>query len=91
MVPPGAKSGLPPNAPLRQWRHVGSFDSAGECEHVLNEVRRDESAAAKAAFRTFHAKRDDQHAGQLLHALAVEKTANASQCIASNDPRLKGN
>ncbi|MFZ0887809.1 MAG: hypothetical protein WA005_05095 [Candidatus Binataceae bacterium] len=92
MVPPGEKSGLPPDAPLSQWRHIASFDSAGQCEHSLNELRRDFSAETKAAIKAWHAcdRCKDQRLDRVVHTLAAEQTAKAGQCIASDDPRLMG-
>jgi len=89
MVPPAADSGLPFDAPISQWRHIGSVDSAAECEHILVKLQSDSSAETKAEIKAWHAKYDHQHADRVLHALAVEKTTKAAQCIASDDPRLK--
>ena len=90
MAPPRADSGLPFDAPISQWRHIGSVDSAAECEHIRVKLENDSAAETKAEIKAWHAKYDDQHAARVLHALGVEKTAKAVQCIASDDPRLKG-
>ena len=90
MIPPGANNGLPFDAPISQWRHIGSLDSAAECERILTKLRNDSSAETKPEIKAWHAKYDDVHTGRVLHALAVEKTTKAAQCIASDDPRLKG-
>ena len=90
MVPPGKSSGLPPDAPLSQWRHMVSFDSATQCERLLHRLRADFSAATKAEIKAWHgSNRDDVHSERALHALAAEATAKDSQCIATDDPRLK--
>jgi hypothetical protein len=93
MIPPGASSGLSGkealSAPLSEWRHGASFDSADHCERILNTIRRNSAAEYKTAVKAWHAKYDNQHADRALHALAVEKTAEYSQCVASDDARLK--
>ena len=63
-------------AQLSEWTSNGSFDTASECREALAEQTRDLKNRAAAATGT---------AKNNLRLLAL-----MSQCIATDDPRLKG-
>jgi hypothetical protein len=89
MGPPFDDRGvIVPEAPLKKWSHVESFDSARECE-VSQFVR------AQRASEILRQVNDDIHTGKAKlteaypPAMAAWAFAQRSQCISSNDPRLK--
>jgi hypothetical protein len=79
MVPPSFDS----TVPLSQWLTLGIFDTAKECESrrvTLNDPAF-QAALAKAA-----AKKGWVWKNRSLGLSRIE----AAQCVASDDPRLKG-
>ncbi len=66
-------------APLTYWEHEGSFDTAAECERKRKENVR--------WITNLTIKRTDTSPGSHLGL----DSALAAKCIASDDPRLKGN
>ena len=83
IVPPAGRTlrvGLA--APLSQWRTVGTFNSAGDCE------------AGKRKGLPLLEKRIKEKAGKAgvaAHDSDVQALAQlALRCVASDDPRLKG-
>ena len=86
--PPIHEGVVQPDAPLKKWSHVESFDSARECE--ASQFMRDQRASAilksvQDDMRTGKAKPDENY----VAATAQWAFARRSQCINSNDPRLK--
>jgi hypothetical protein len=66
-----------PEAPLSLWTQIGSYDTAKECTDAQTQ------AIIRATTSDFH-----------FREVTVEQTRNAfleSQCIETDDPRLKSN
>jgi hypothetical protein len=101
MAPPLSKDGKPNlSAPLSQWNQTGGFDSAKACDNkresrrklaaeALNEVQQEMEALppsnrplSQSAPKVYQ---DDVFASTFAVLVA------ASRCIATDDPRLKGN
>jgi hypothetical protein len=59
-----------PNAPIRDWGHYGSYDTAKECGEEQEWL---------------------YQRSKLANSKISENQAAGSECIASDDPRLKGN
>jgi hypothetical protein len=68
------------DAPLSQWSHEGSFDSAAECEEARTRLIKLE----KSRESEFRAKYPDGYP-TLLTTLMMN-----ARCIASDDQRLLG-
>ena len=85
LAPPFAAPYTPdPTAPLSQWDHEESFDSATKCEDYAADLLKTAKAKAFAA-------RDSTNP---FKAAAFQGFADAqalAQCISTDDPRLKGN
>lgn len=72
-----------PNAPLSEWTIWKTFDSAKDCEHQKAEEYREGSNALK---RLQFPRNDAQN-----NFYAEMKVAKMfAECIATDDPRLKG-
>ena len=79
MVPPMAGDHTNPSAPLSSWRMTaGSYDTAIECRKVLEDSTRD---AIKAL--------QDPHVLPFTRSASLQVLDAA--CVATDDPRLKGN
>ena len=79
MVPPIAGNHTNPSAPLSSWRMTaGSYDTAIECRKVLEDSTRD---AIKAL----------QDPRVLPFTRSASLQVLDAACVASDDPRLKGN
>jgi hypothetical protein len=82
MVPPGIESSLrvDPDAPIGTWVHYGSYDSANECEENIHYL---------------HQQADKFSNDQRAHPKTLKESEAAQfmsgECIATDDPRLKGN
>jgi|ERR1700729_3774342 hypothetical protein len=82
---------LETNKPLSQWETRESFDTAQECKGAQHKIRVYLDAATTQRLK----EAGSQHAyvndpvSQMLWA--EEAKIEASKCIASDDPRLKGN
>jgi hypothetical protein len=89
MTPPIIGVVVTAHAPLRQWRIVKSYDSAGECEKDLDDdTAFSEKVAEDSAFRERAWRRD----APTLSRDDYDATVGAflyTVCIASDDPRLK--
>jgi hypothetical protein len=69
------------NAPLNQWKQVDSYDSAAEC-----------SEGKKKLSQTMVWTVQQMNGAEKQKALETTFAAIAAlQCIATDDPRLKGN
>jgi len=86
MIPPSTDK----QAALRQWELVASYDSASACEDGL----RDSKVQARADYdhpspvpKTWAHSTKDWSA----YNRWVDERWLAAQCIATDDPRLKGN
>ena len=69
------------NAPFSEWEMSGSFDTAKECE------------AARPAIGTpsdFRHQSADDAAAKIRMSAIVAFAKRYAQCIATDDPRLKG-
>ena len=85
-----AKPGvLPPNTPLSQWRNLGTFDSADQCQKALASLRASFEQDTQKEITVWRSQRDNSHQDRALHAAAAQAVAESSLCVASNDPRLK--
>jgi hypothetical protein len=71
-------------APLTYWEHEGSFDTAAECERKLRDNMR---VMSNLTMSNLTMKSTDRSPGYNLGL----NSALAAKCIASDDPRLKGN
>ncbi len=78
MVPDGNNS-----TNLGAWSTVRSFDSAANCEEVRAKHKSDYANAVRAAMRKRTDEDNDSDSGK--------PTDDGSLCIATDDPRLKGN
>jgi len=82
------------DAPLSQWDHLGSFDTADKCNHerIMNWGRYHEQseAAGKAAYQANQTGTLTKPIDDRLHNMVwAEQRANLGRCIATDDPRLK--
>jgi hypothetical protein len=77
---------LPKNTPLSQWRNLGTFDSADQCQKTLADLRASFEQDTRREISVWRKEKDNSHA---LQAAAAQAVAETSLCIASNDPRLK--
>ena len=66
-----------PAAPMKYWGHYGSFDTAKECEDAEMKILRE---SRRADFKTPPGRYSDKEFRQAL---------KTSECIATDDPRLK--
>jgi len=76
-----------PEAPLRKWSHVASFDSARECQTI-------QFMRERRAYKVFREVQDDVRTGRAtiqeqLGPSADWAFASRSQCVNSGDPRLR--
>ena len=79
MVPPMEGDHTNPSAPFSRWRMTaGSFDAASECRKALDDSTRDAIKALK-----------DPHILPFTREASLQFLDAA--CVASDDPRLKGN
>ncbi len=69
------------NTPLSQWTIQGVFDTAEQCKNELTTYKR------WTALRTRDKKNSDNRCDGFTPELLASSDA---QCIASDDPRLKG-
>jgi hypothetical protein len=78
MVPPMdvTTHKMNPDAPLHEWNTFDSYDHAAQCRSGRAEI---------LAWWTDHKSSDERARTATLEALKY------SQCIATEDPRLKGN
>jgi hypothetical protein len=77
---------LLPNAPISKWKVIDSYDSAGDCNSVRDEIQKaahDPAALAQVNKET--AKRGEP---PLDSKFALE-SAHEAFCISTDDPRLK--
>jgi hypothetical protein len=86
MLPPVNPNNLSvdSDAPIAQWEIGNSFDSASQCDALRLQVR----AASNSRARYDDAK-SQQHPP--LSYSEWQKRLKAAVCIATDDPRLKGN
>jgi len=78
MLPPMAGNHTDLSAPLSSWRIAGSYDAAIECRKVLEDSIRDAFKALK-----------DPHLLPFTREASLQVLDAA--CVATDDPRLKGN
>jgi hypothetical protein len=76
MAPPLGGGAIKTTAPLEQWRVVAAFDSADKC----NDRQKQDLEDAHERARTTENSREREAALVMTQC----------QCIASDDPRLKG-
>ena len=75
MVPPtGDANRVDPSVPLPKWAVLRAFDTADACNEAQDQLR----------YRTSRLNL------QIPVASAASEAAEFSQCIASDDPRLRG-
>jgi len=81
------------SVPLSLWHRVSSFDDADDCEKYMYDVKR---AYEDPSFRAEVDRRDERIAeeyGTQAYLITGEDRLRRwyfAQCIASDDPRLKG-
>lgn len=80
---------LPKNTPLSQWRNLGAFDSADQCQKALSDLRASFEQDTRSEITVWRKAKDKAHVDRALQAAAAQAVAESSLCIASNDPRLK--
>lgn len=76
MVPPLHSAGVETRRPLRDWEIAESFDAAASCEQARAEMA---LIAANSAGKT-----------RAQTTISERKQYLAAICIATDDPRLKG-
>jgi hypothetical protein len=90
IVPPNSKvpHSVDSTAPISRWRIITDFESADSCNQALTELKNKNGDPAKLD-RTGRLRRFQrvQPADPELGRARVDHAA----CIASDDPRLKGN
>jgi hypothetical protein len=103
MVPFADAPGKPPNlhAPLSQWNQMGAFDTAVACDKERESRRKLASDALEQVKHEIEALPDTgnrplSEAAPKVYSDDVTASTEAvavaaSRCIASDDPRLKGN
>jgi hypothetical protein len=75
MVPPSEDANhIDPSVPLPKWVVLRAFDTAAACDEAQDQLR-------------YRVSRLNL---QIPVALAASEAAEFSQCVASDDPRLKG-
>jgi hypothetical protein len=92
MVPPRSESTLNAIAPLSQWQIEDSFDSASACRQALEQKRA--TAEKEKNQRVAEDERRLQNGdppSANFEQIAREEQSRRSVCIATDDPRLKGN
>jgi hypothetical protein len=76
MVPPATPL-MHPMSPISWWIHLGKYDTEKECDQALAEMyRKNEQAGFKM---------------EGVNPEEVKRSYSLAQCIATDDPRLKGN
>jgi hypothetical protein len=78
MLPPMVGGHTDTSAPLNSWRMTASYDAASDCRKVLEDSTRD---AIKAL--------QDPHVLPFTREASLQFLDAA--CVATDDPRLKGN
>jgi hypothetical protein len=89
-------------APLTYWEQEGSFDTAAECQRErewwtrelerIEQKERKKSEAQKEREETEMDAMSKSQPGTARKSRGLGlKAADAAKCIASDDPRLKGN
>jgi hypothetical protein len=71
-------------APLSRWIMAGSYDSADECAAVQSKLLSGMSPSETAKVKADLKKHGKEWSGELY-----KKRVYASQCISTDDPRLK--
>jgi hypothetical protein len=103
MVPYPDATGQAPNfkAPLSQWNQMGAFDNAAACDkeresrrklalQALEQVKREMEALPDTGKRPLSEVAPKVY-DDAVTATTFELAIDGSRCIASDDPRLKGN
>ena len=70
------------DAPIREWEHVGAYDTVSACEEARRELLRTFAPLTADEKRAL----SPRQAGLVVVA---ELIAAGSRCIASDDPRLR--
>ena len=87
MVPPVQdKDGVQYNAPIAKWGIQHVFDSAMECDVAMQRWR----SRASKVWDALNGKKPLPHNSDLDLPLEKVNQMGACECIASDDPRLKG-
>jgi hypothetical protein len=66
-----------PNEPISEWYHAGSFDTAERCTALLQWEKTDDYSK--------------QAQGTPIEKQEYQNALKDAQCVATDDPRLKGN
>jgi len=92
MVPP--RDGVYVNAlaPISRWAIADSFDSASECRQARKqkEMIADDEKKQQVAEDQRRLQSSDPPSAN-IEQIAIEEQNRRSVCIATDDPRLKGN
>lgn len=76
-----AKPGvLPPKTPLSQWRNLGTFDSSGQCQKALTDLRAPFEQDMRREITAWRQQNDNSQVQRALHASAAQ--AVAERCFA---------
>ena len=92
MVPPMNEITLNALAPLSRWAIADSFDSASECRQALKQKK--VIADDEKKQRVAEDERRLQHSeppSANIEQIAIEEQSRRSVCVATDDPRLRGN
>jgi hypothetical protein len=84
MTPPPSKAPnvgwvVSPSDPLNEWRHIASYDTAAECETARDALN-------KQGWRLINANKDP-----FSNDAAIGQQDASVECIATDNPRFKGN
>src|SRR5260370_27081450 len=95
MMPPINDKSLVADAPLSTWKIVNSFDAAPDCENSRSSLLEQAKKTASREENDLKATRGDRSNSQNLEILQqlyfLQVVVPLQECIASDDPRLKGN
>jgi hypothetical protein len=92
MMPPRNEITLNALAPLSRWAIADSFDSASECRLALKQKKMiaDDEKKQRVAEDERRLQRSEPPSAN-IEQIAIEEQNRRSVCIATDDPRLKGN
>ena len=90
MLPPMNEKGVYTQDSISDWDHVGSYDSAAECDQTARQMQDGIAAIGDQEFKERSQREAAQNGKMAISRADALKRAYAAQCVASDDPRLKG-
>src|SRR5260370_20513328 len=91
MLPPMNEKGVFSDAPMSDWDQIESFENAAACEQALRLSQDALSATSDQEFKERSQQEAAQNGKMIISKVDALRRANNGKCIASDDPRLKGN